>query len=155
MPELAHLMLSRRKELGTSCSSVLQNVGICLRSSHILSSLPLCAKVDFSVSNFFLRFFPLSCICFDLSVSHPLPITAVPTCLRDILSYFFLQIFVGYSWYWPSSSLASLTVSMVFLMVLHLQSTWFLSILAVHPCSFLTYIHHICILILFMFHFLC
>lgn len=36
VPELAHLVISRRRELGTSCSSVLQSMGICLISSHTL-----------------------------------------------------------------------------------------------------------------------
>lgn len=89
MPELANLVISRRRELGTSCGSVLQSISIRLMSSCLFPSTR--GKVVlFSFKIFPFGFLPPSLTYFLLSVSHPLSVIPDPTCLRDISLLLFI-----------------------------------------------------------------
>lgn len=74
VPELAHLVLSRRRELGTSCSNALHSVDICLKSSHTVYSLLLGAKVSLKIFQTISPWILTSQPYLSLFISEPPPI---------------------------------------------------------------------------------
>lgn len=100
VPKLPHLVLSGRRELGTSCSNLLHSVGICLKSSHTFYSLPLEAKTSLKM---FLTIIP--CILTSqpylppVICQSPMLSTAFLVCLRGLSSHFCFYLLAKYmSW---------------------------------------------------------